>query len=103
MREGDAAIAFRRDDGFDTGCGQLGADGICVVTLVGEQRVDAFIEHSEQRTEAFHIVRLARRQDEAKRSPVPIAAGVELGGEAPARAAKPLGLLIPFMDGSPLI
>ena len=98
MRDGDAAIVLGGDDRFNPGCGKLCADGICVVTLVGEQRVDAFIEHTEQWTEAFHIVRLARRQDEAKRSPVPIAAGVELGGEAPARPAKPLRLLIPFFS-----
>jgi len=98
MQDGDAAIALGGDDRFNTGCGELCADGICVVTLVREQRVDALIEHSEQRTEAFYIVRLARRQDEAKRSPVPIAAGVELGGEAAARPAEPLGLLIPFFS-----
>jgi len=98
MRDGHAPIALGGDDRFNTGCGELCADGICVVTLVRKQRVDAFIEHSEQRTEAFHIVRLARRQDEAKRSPVPIAAGVELSGKAPARPAEPLGLLIPFFS-----
>ncbi|MGY2736558.1 hypothetical protein ACVWYO_004232 [Sphingomonas sp. UYP23] len=37
-----------------------GRAGICGVTLVGEQFVDALIEHSEQRTKAFDIVRPSR-------------------------------------------
>ena len=41
-------------------------------------------------------MRLSRRQDEAERPTVAIAAGVELGGKSTARPAKPLGLLIPF-------
>jgi len=73
MRDRYTAIALGGDDRFNTGCGKLWADGNCVNTLVGEPHVNAFIEHTEQWTEAFHIVRLVRRQDEAKRSPVSIA------------------------------
>jgi hypothetical protein len=98
VRDGCAAIALGRDDCLDAGCGELCADCVCVVALVGEQRLDPVAEHPEQRAEALHIVRLSRRQDEAERSAVPVAAGVQLGGEATARPAKPLGLLIPFFS-----
>ena len=98
MRDEKAAIALGGNDRFNTCRGKFRADGICIIALVGEKCVDAIAEHSEQRAEALHIVGLARRQDEAKRSPVSIAAGVELGGEAAARPAKTLGLLIPFFS-----
>jgi hypothetical protein len=43
-------------------------------------------------------VSLSGRQDEAQRSALTIAAGVQLGREAASRTAKPLGLLIPFFS-----
>ena len=98
MRDRYAPIALGRDDRLDAGGGKLRTDGVGVITFVGEQRVDPVAKHPEQRAEALHVVRLARRQDEAERPTVSIAAGVELGGEAAARPAKPLGLLIPFFS-----
>lgn len=98
MRDGYAAVALGGDDRFDAGCGKLCANSVGVIALVGEQCFDAVAEHPEQRAKALHIVRLARRQDEAERPAVSIAAGVELGGEAAARPAEPLGRLIPFFS-----
>jgi hypothetical protein len=77
---------------------RLGADGIGVVTLVGEQRFDAVGHHPEQRSEALDIVRLPCRQHEPERAAVSVASGVEFGGEAAARPAKPLVRLIPFFS-----
>jgi len=44
------------------------------------------------------VVRLAGRQDEAEGPAVSVASGMELGGEATARSAKPLVLLIPLFS-----
>lgn len=85
-------------DCLHAGCGKFGADGVGVIALVGEQRFDPVAEHPEQRAKALHVVRLARRQDEAERPDLSVVASVEFGGEAAARAAKPLGLLIPFFS-----
>ena len=98
MWDGYAPVALGGNDRLDTGCGKLCADGVGVVALIREQRVDAVAEHSEQRTKALHVVCLTRRQDEAERPTMSVAAGVELGGEAATRPAKPLGLLIPFFS-----
>ena len=98
MRDRYAAIAFGGDDRLDASGGDLGADGVGVIASVGEQRLDAVAQHPEQRPEALHVMGLARRQDKAERPTVPVAAGMELGGEATARPAKPLVLLIPFFS-----
>lgn len=98
VRDGYAAIAFGGDTRLDAGCGKFRLDGIGVVTLVGKQCLDTLAEHPEQRAEALDVVRLARRQDKAERSAASVATGMEFGGEAAARPAKPLGLLIPFFS-----
>ena len=96
VRNGYAAIAFGGDDHLDAGCGKFCVDGVGIIALVGEQCLDAVTEHPELRAETLHVVCLTRRQDEAERPTMPIAAGVQFGGEADARPARPLGLLIPF-------
>ena len=98
MRDGDAAVALGGDDRLDASGGDFRADGVGVIALIGKQRLDPVAEHPEQRTKSLDIVRLTRRQDEAERSALSVAAGVELGGKAAARPAKPLGLLIPFFS-----
>src|SRR3546814_909543 len=86
------------DHRLDIGLGECVADGIGVVALVSEQRVDPLGQHPEQRPEALHVVRLAGRQNEAEWSSLSIAASVELRGEAAPRTAEPLGVLIPFFS-----
>ena len=92
VRDGYAAVALGGDDRLDARCCDFRADGVGVIALVDEQRVDPVAEHPEQRAKALHVVRLARCQDEAERSALSVAAGVELGGEAAARPAEPPGL-----------
>ena len=100
VRDRDAAIAFGRDDSLDTGGGDIGTDGISIIAFVGEQRLDPICHHPEQRSEALHVVRLPWRQHEPEGPAVSIASGMELGGEASARSAKPLVLLIPFFSST---
>ena len=76
----------------------LTSPGFSVRNLEIQQRLDPVGQHPEQRAKALDIVRLARRQDKAERPTVSVAAGVELGGEAAARPAKPPGLLIPLFS-----
>ena len=49
--------------------------------------------NAEQRRKAVPIMRLSRRQNEARRTSLGIASGVKPGGEAAARPAKRLGFL----------
>src|SRR3546814_1608591 len=82
-----ATVALGGDHRLDIGLGECVADGIGVVALVSEQRVDPLGQHPEQRPEALHVVRLAGRQNEAEWSSLSIAASVELRGEAAPRTA----------------
>jgi DNA modification methylase len=98
VRDRYPAVALGRDDRLDACCFDLGADGAGVIALVGQQGLDTVGGHPEQRPEALDVVRLAGRQDEAEGPAVSVASGMELGGEAAARAAKPLVLLIPLFS-----
>lgn len=96
MRHGRAPVALGRDDSLDIGFRQLLADGICVISLVGQQRLDLVSNHSEERAKALDIMGLPRRQDKAERAAFGVAPGVEFGAEAAARSAKRLGFLSPL-------
>ena len=96
MRDRNPAIAFGGDNRLNFRRGKLRADGVGVIAFVSEQSLDAVVEHPEKWAKTLHVVSLARGQEEAERPTMSIATGVELGAEAAARAAKPLGLLIPF-------
>ena len=96
MRDGLAPVAFRRNDGLDVGIGDLLANGIGVIALVGEERLYPIGNHPEQWRKALCVVRLSGRQHEAERTAFCIASGMEFGGEAAARSAKRLGLLSPL-------
>jgi len=91
-----APALLRRDHGLSARDGDLGTDGVGVVTAISEQGMDPVSDHAEQRAKALHIMRLSRRQHEAERTAFRIASGMELGGEAAARSAKRLGLLSPL-------
>lgn len=93
MRDRFASVALCRDDSFDIGGGDLLANGISVIVLVGEKRLDLVGDHPEQRREALGIMRLSGRQDEAERSAFRIAPGMEPGCKTAARLAKRLDLL----------
>ena len=96
MRDGLAPVAFRRNDGLDVGIGDLLANGIGIIALVGEECLDPVSDHSKQRREALNVVRLPGRQHKAERTAFGVASGMEFGGEAAARSAKRLGLLSPL-------
>src|SRR6202034_1626934 len=90
------SVGFGRDDRLDAVEGQLLADCLGILTLIGDQRLDALADHAQKRQKALVVVRLSGRQDEADRASFAIASGVDLGREAAARAAEPLLILSPF-------
>lgn len=96
MRDRLAPVALGGDDRFDVGFRQFLTDGVDVIALVGQQRLNLVCDHAEQRTEALDVVGLPWCQDKSERAAFGIASGVEFGAEATARSAKRLGLLIPF-------
>lgn len=67
--------------------------GVGIVTAIRKEGVDPVAGHAEQRRKAVPIMRLSRRQNEARRTSLGIASGVKPGGEAAARPAKRLGFL----------
>jgi hypothetical protein len=71
MRGRCVAVDLGGDDRLDASLRDLFADGVGVVTAIGE--------HPEQRPEALHVMRLAGRQHEAERAAFAVAAGVKLG------------------------
>jgi len=91
-----ATVAPGRDDRLDLGVGQFLADGIGIIALVGQQRIDPIRDHAHQRAEALDIVRLSGRQNEGEWATLGIAPGVEFGGEPATRPAEPVCLLSPF-------
>lgn len=91
-----AAAAFGGNDGLHAGAGDLGADGVGIIAAIGEERLDGIAEHPEKRRKAMNVVGLAGGYDEAERTALAVAPGVELGREAAARAAEPLRLLSPL-------
>ncbi len=96
VRRGRFAIAFGGDDGLDPGPGDLVADGIGIIALVRQERLDLVGNHPEERRKTIDVVGLAGRQYEAERAAFGIAPGVEFGGEATTRSAKRLGFLSPL-------
>lgn len=82
------AIAFRRDHGLDVQRLDRGDDVVAVIALVAEQRVDLVADHPQECHEAFGVVGLTRREREAERAALAVAARVDFGREAAARAAE---------------
>lgn len=91
-----AATAFGGNDGLHSDAGDLRADGIGVIAAIGEERLDAIPGHPEERRKTMDIMGLAGCHDEAEGAALAVAPGMELGGEAAARAAESLRLLSPF-------
>ena len=83
---------------FDVDRRQLIPDRIAVVSLVADERIDPVAEHAQERHEACRVVRLPGCQQEAERTTLAIATGVDLGREAAARAPEPLPILSPFFS-----
>ena len=96
MPGGIAPVALGRDHRLDASRLDLLADGIGIVSPIGQEGLDPVGYHAEQWSKALHIVGLSRCQHEAERETSGIAPCVELGGEAASRSAKRLGLLSPL-------
>jgi hypothetical protein len=86
VRDRVAPVALCRDNGLDVGAGDLFANGVGIITLIGKERLDPVGNHPEQWRKALDVMRLPGRQDEAERAAFRIAPGMELGGEAAARS-----------------
>ena len=96
MQDGISAVAPGRDYRLHSSLFGLLADGISVITTISKESIDLIVDQAEQRSKAVHIMRLSRRQHEARREPPGIASGVELGGKPDSRPARPLCLLSPL-------
>lgn len=62
------SVALSWDNGLDIGAGDLLANGVSVIALVGGKSLDPDGDHPEQWREAVGAVRLPGRQDEAERA-----------------------------------
>ena len=89
MRDGISAVAPGRDYRLHSSLFDLLADGISVITTISKESIDLIVDQAEQQSKAVHIMRLSRRQHEARRKPPGIASGVELGGKPDSRPARP--------------
>ena len=96
VRSRHAAVGLGGDHRFDASSGDLIADGIGIVAAIGKKGCDPILDHAEQRSEALHIVRLARRQTERDRSSNLVRQGMNLGRPSAARAPDRMGILPPF-------
>lgn len=64
MRGGIAPVDLSRDHRFRTGCLDLLADRIGIIAPISQEGLDPVGYHAEQWSEALHIVRLSRCQNE---------------------------------------
>ncbi len=93
----DLAVPLCGDDGGDASGLQVGQDEVGVVSLVGEQDARFRPRLVHDRRIAFHIGDLTAAQRDRDREAQSVAAEMDLGREATARAAKTL-VLIPFFS-----
>jgi len=73
MQDGISAVAPGRDYRLHSSLFGLLADGISVITTISKESIDLIVDQAEQRSKAVHIMRLSRRQHEARREPSGIA------------------------------
>ena len=93
----DLAVSLGGNDGSDASGLQVGQYEVGVVSLVGEQDVRLRAGLVHDRGIAFHIRDLTAAQCDRDREAQSVAAEMDLGREATARAAKTL-VLIPFFS-----
>jgi hypothetical protein len=96
VRCGGFPVALGGNDGLDVCLGEFVADGIAVIAFVPEEGLDLVADHPKERRKPVDVVRLSWRQNEAERSALGIASGVEFGGKATPRSAERLGFLSPL-------
>lgn len=91
------SVTLAGDDGGDASGVEVFADEVGVVSLVGEQHAGLRAGLIHDRRVAFHIGDLPAAQRDRDREAQSVAAEMDLGREAAARAAKTL-VLIPFFS-----
>ena len=91
------SVSLGRNDGDDAPCGEVVADEVGVVSLVGEQDAGLGSGLIHDRPVAFHVGDLPAAQRDRDREAQSVAAEMDLGREATTRAAKTL-VLIPFFS-----
>ena len=90
------AVGSWRDHGPNATRFEIGADGVAVVALVGDQGVGGAVGQVDQRVVALAVRRLAAGEVEGERASLGIAETMNLTGEPAPRAAKRLSLSPPF-------
>jgi hypothetical protein len=93
----DVTVPLGRDDGGDVSGLQVGEDEVGVVTFVGEQDARRRPGLAHDGAIAFDVRDLSAAQRDRDREAKSVAAEMDLGREAAARAAKTL-VLIPFFS-----
>jgi hypothetical protein len=96
---GLSAFGPGRDHGLDAELAQGVVEVVGVVGLVGED--GGRLEAVDEGGGLDHVAAVARREDQADRQSERVDAGVDLGPEPAARAAKALGLRPPFLRAAP--
>ncbi len=92
---GYLSVSLGGDDGGDASGLRVGQDEVGVVYLVGQQDAGLGPGLVHDRGIAFHVGDLSAAQRDRDREAQSVAAEMDLGREATARAAKTL-VLIPF-------
>ncbi len=93
----DLAVALDGNDRGDRSRGQIFADEIGVIALVGEQDAGSWPGLVHDRSIAFHVGNLPAAQRDRDREAHSVAAQMDLGREATSRAPKTL-VLIPLLS-----
>jgi len=94
MGYGIFPVGLRRDDGHRSFLIELGADGVGVEGLVGDQGIDG--DAVKERVDADAVVTLAGQQREFGEVAERVDQGQNLGGQAAARLADRLSGSPPF-------
>jgi len=97
-----AAVRPPRNDGLDVSLREVGANGIGIVPLVGQQRSRGAFREADQSVIRLAIGGFATRQVERERSSEGIGQAVKLTGEPAPRAAKSASLSPPLWMARPL-
>lgn len=96
VTDGCSAVGFWWDDGFDAALLQVGADGVCVVGLVGKESIRRLLGKIDQRVVGLAVRRLARGEFKGDGPASGITETVNFTGEPAPRAAKSSLMNPPF-------
>ena len=89
-------VRLRRDHGFDAAPLQIGADGIGIVSFIGQERIGLPLGQIDQIVIGFAVRRFARREVEGDGPASGITETMNFTGEPAPRAAKSSSMNPPF-------